>query len=234
MKKYKWTTWAGLSAAAVLAVVLYNAGQTLDIESASDASFTSTNGGTKKTGCGFWSKCDLRAGTSVAATSPPPTPTVVGISSRAVMAGQEPNEKIAFQLDAKGRIVLDEEARLNIEKLYALNEPGERAQKYRDLAQSLPPAASRELTALMARYDSYQEAQLETFPPGQELATASAGLTQLDALHELRVQHFGAEAADGFYRAEEKMQRELLLEMSKDKDKSLTLGQKAEKAQASH
>ncbi len=85
----------------------------------------------------------------------------------------------------------------------------------------------------MARYDSFQEAQLQSFPPGQELESASAGLAQLDGLHELRVQHFGAAAAAGFYGVEEKMQRELLLQMSMDKEKGLTLGQKAEKAQGS-
>lgn len=232
MKKQKWTTWLGLTAAAVLAVTLYIADHTQEIDSTSDASSLLEKAGNKKVECGFWSKCDLRAGTSVAATSPIPTSDVVAITSRAVIAGQEPAEKIMFQINAKGRIVLDEEARLNIEKLYALNEPGERAKKHRDLEQSLPPAASRELTALMARYDSYQEAQLQTYPPGQELSSAAEGLLQLDGLHELRVQHFGAEAAAGFYGAEEKMQRELLVQMSLDKDSGLTLGQKAEKAQS--
>jgi len=228
----------GLSAAALLTVVLYNAdrSQTQHVESIGiDApSSTTTNAGTKKIGCAFWSKCDLTAGTSVAATSATPAPATVTRASRAVMAGQEAEEKIEFQVDAKGRIVLDEQARLNIEKLYALNEPGDRAKKHRDLQESLPPAANRELTALMARYDSYQEAQLQTYPPGQELASAADGLVQLDGLHELRIQHFGVEAAAGFYGAEEKLQRELLVQMSMDQDNGLTLGQKAEKAQASH
>lgn len=223
---------------AALALVLYNAdrSQTQEIESVGiDApSSTPVNAGTKKAGCTFWSKCDLSAGTSVAVPIVAAPPETIGRTSRAVMAGQESAEKIEFQVNAKGNIVLDEQARLNIEKLYALNELGERARKYRELEESLPPAARRELIALMARYDTYQEEQLQRFPPGQELKSAAEGLAHLDGLHELRVQRFGPDAAAGLFGAEEKMQRELLLQMEMDKDSSLTLDQKAEKAQATH
>ena len=220
----KWPMGVGLAAAAVLTVFLYNAdrSQPQDVESIGiDApSSTTANGGAKKSGCAFWSKCDFEnTGTNA---TPASAPENASRRSRAVMAGQEVAEKVEFQIDAKGHIVIDEQARLNLEKLYALNEPGERAKKHRELQESLPPAANRELTALMSRYDTYQEAQLQTFPPGQEVASAAEGLAHLDGLHDLRVQHFGAVAAAGFFGAEEKMQRELLLQMSMNKDKSLT------------
>lgn len=240
MKLTKWPVWVGLTAAAVLTVVLYNADrpQLQGVESVGiDApSYTAVIDSTKKRSCAFWSKCDFaNAATNAApAIASASAPEIAGRRSRAVMAGQEVAEKVEFQVDAKGRIIMDERARLNIEKLYALNEPGERAKKQRELAESLPPAANRELTALMARYETYQEEQLQRFPPGQDLDSAAEGIAHLDALHELRIQRFGPEAAFGLFGAEEKMQRELLIQMSLDKDKTLTLEQKAEKAQALH
>ncbi len=161
-----------------------------------------------------------------------PAQTDVFSSSQEVAAGTEDSEKISFKVDAKGRIVTNEEARLNVEKLFALNTPAERAKKLRLLEESLPPTAARELADLMERYGNYQAAQYQTFPPGQEVVSTDDGLAQLDGLSGLRVQHFGSTVAEGFFGAEETMQRELLQLMSLDKDESLTLEEKAEKAQA--
>ena len=232
-KNPKWLILAVLTVALALTVILYSGDssrpQATDVAVITTPQSPATIEGANKTGCAFWSKCDYVG----VYPSPEPTPATVNNKSLAVTAGKEEVEKVEFQMDAKGNIVVDEQARLNIEKLYALNEPGERAKKHRELEESLPPAANRELTTLMARYDTYQEAQLQAFPPGQELSSAAAGLAQLDALHELRVQHFGATVADGFFGAEEKLQRELLMKMSMDKDRNLTLDQKAARAQSS-
>ncbi len=155
-----------------------------------------------------------------------PVATEPSNRSREVMAGQEPGEKMAFEIDAKGHIVADEDARLNMEKLFALNAPGDRVKKQRELEESLPPAAGRELSALLARYDTYQETQLQTFPPGQEMASPAQGLVQLDGLHELRVQAFGAVVAASLFGAEEKKQRDMLLQMALDQDKNPKLDEK--------
>jgi hypothetical protein len=150
----------------------------------------------------------------------------------AVASGTEDPGKIAFQVDAAGKIVKDEKARLNLEQLYALFTPAEQQQKLQELEQNLPPAAARELAELMDRYKNYSLAQRQTFPPGGELTTVDEGLIELDGLHDLRAKYFGAQAADGFYGEEEKISRELLRLMALEKDQSLTMEEKAEKAQA--
>jgi hypothetical protein len=153
------------------------------------------------------------------------------ISSQEVIAGQEASDKLAFRADSRGRIVTDEEARLNIEKLLALNDAGQLAGKQQVLEDSLPPTAARELADLIERFRGYQAAQGQVLPPGQELASAEDGLIQIDVLHGLRVQHFGPAVAEGFFGAEERLQRELLQLMRLEKDQSLTIEEKAVRAQ---
>jgi hypothetical protein len=139
---------------------------------------------------------------------------------------------IRFQADAKGRMVTNESARLNIEKLFALYSPAERQRKLDELAATLPAAAARDLADLMERYINYDAAQRQTFPPGADLSSPEEGLTVIDGMHNLRVQYFGADVANDFFGKEEKMQRELLKLMTLEKDPSLTIEEKAERAQA--
>jgi lipase chaperone LimK len=84
----------------------------------------------------------------------------------------------------------------------------------------------------MERYVNYDAAQRQTFPPGADLASPEDGLNVIDGMHNLRVQYFGADAANTMYGKEEKVQRELLRLMSLEKDGSLTIEEKAERAQA--
>jgi len=53
-------------------------------------------------------------------------------------------------------------------------------------------------------------------------------------LHSLRESHFGPEIATAFYGNEEKLSRELIELMRLEKDKSLTMSEKADRAQALH
>lgn len=155
-----------------------------------------------------------------------------GVSSKEIMAGQEASDRIAFKLDAGGHIVTDEQARLNIEKLFALNTPEQRTAKQRELEDSLSPGAAREFADLMERYDNYQSASRQALPPGREMTTAEEGINEIEAQHTLRVQYFGADVAAGFFGSEEKVQRELLRLISLEKDQSMSMEEKALKAQA--
>lgn len=138
---------------------------------------------------------------------------------------------IAFRADTHGRIVTDEKARLDLEKLYALYSPVERARKLQELEQTLPPAAAQQLGELMEQYKNFQEAQYQVFPPGREMVSAEEGLAQIDGMHALRVQYFGEQAANAMFGEEEKIQRELYRLMAVETDQSLTLEEKAERAQ---
>src|SRR5262245_25503536 len=135
---------------------------------------------------------------------PPPAP------SESVTDGGEDPSVIRFRVDAKGRIVTNEKARLDLEKLYALYGPAERQKKLEEVSQDLPPAAARQLAELLEQYKNYQEAQYQNFPPGREMVSPEQGLAEMDGMHALRVQYFGAEVTDGFFGEEEKIQRELL------------------------
>jgi hypothetical protein len=147
---------------------------------------------------------------------------------------EDPGEEteIKFQADDNGRLVNSERARLNLEKLYALYTPAERQQKLEELQATLPPAAARDLADMLERYINYDAAQRQTFPPGNDLSSPEEGLNVIDGMHNLRVQYFGADAANSMYGKEEKVQRELLRLMSLEKDGSLTIEEKAERAQA--
>ena len=137
-----------------------------------------------------------------------------------------------FRTDSAGRLITDERARLNIEELVALNDPQELRRKVQELAQTLPPAAGQQLPELVDHYRNYSAAQRQAIPPDQAPTSEQDAITQLETLHALRVQHFGKEVSEGFFGSEEKMQRELIELMRVQNDPSLTLQEKAEKAQA--
>ncbi len=162
-----------------------------------------------------------------------PLTTASTISLDAVPAATDSDEpgKIAFKV-ADGKIVTDEQARLDLEKLYALYTEAEREKKLKELEQELPSSADQHLRELMQQYIHYQTAQYQAVPPGREMTTEAEGLQELDTLHGLQVQYFGEQAANGFYGEEEKISRELLRLMSLEKDLSLTMEEKTERAQA--
>jgi lipase chaperone LimK len=137
-----------------------------------------------------------------------------------------------FRTDSSGQLITDEQARLNIEQLVALNDPAELQRKVQEIAQTLPPAAAQRLPDLVERYRNYSVALRQNVPPDQAPASEQDAVTMLETMHALRVQYFGKEAAEGFFAAEEQKQRQLIELMRLQNDQSLTLQERAEKAQA--
>ncbi len=136
-----------------------------------------------------------------------------------------------FKADEHGNLVLNETTRINIEKLYALNTPEELAEKMRKLATVLPDNAHRQVANLIDYFDKYTRELQEIYPPGVAPETVEDVLVQLKGLHDLRLMHFGADVARAFYADEEKMSLQLVYLMAIEKDKNLSLGEKAQKAQ---
>ena len=95
----------------------------------------------------------------------------------------------------------------------------------------MPGAASAQAGELLDHYDNYQQAQKQAYPPGVAPATEEAALAELDGLHALRVAHFGPVVARALYGEEEEVSRQLVEQMRLEKDQSLTLEEKAERAQ---
>ncbi len=142
--------------------------------------------------------------------------------------------KHPFRVDNAGNLVLDEQTRLNMEALFAQTDRADLLEAQQNATATLPPAAATEAARLLEQYDNYSKAQRQSYPPGIAPATEEAALAELEGLHALRVAHFGPEVARAFFGAEEKITRSLIDLMRLEKDQSLTLPEKAERAQKLH
>jgi lipase chaperone LimK len=136
-----------------------------------------------------------------------------------------------FRIDGTGHLVIDEQTRLNMEALFARTDAADLAKVHEEITQALPPAAAAEASALLERYQNYSKAQRQAYPPGAAPATEEAALAELEGLHALRIAHFGSENAQALYGAEETLTRSLIELMRLEKDQSLTLEEKAARAQ---
>ena len=168
------------------------------------------------------STADIAAAELVTAPPEPTAPTA------------KTDAKNPFRVDASGKLVLDEQTRLNIEALFAETDRAALPEAQQNITSKLPPAAAAEAAALLERYDNYSKAQRQAYPPGIAPATEEAALAELEGLHALRVAHFGPEAAKAFYGSEEQLTRSLIDLMRVEKDQGLTMEEKAERAQRLH
>jgi hypothetical protein len=168
-----------------------------------------------------------------ASSSITPRPRVVSPAPApaGVYDPEQDDGTIAFEADARGDLVTNEKARLDVERLYALYTPAERERKLQEATATLPPAAAQQLRQLMEQYQNYQAAVRQTYPPDREMTAVEQGAAQIDGMHGLRVQFFGEQAAKGMFGDEERTQRQLFALMENEKDPGLTMEEKAERAQ---
>jgi lipase chaperone LimK len=136
-----------------------------------------------------------------------------------------------FRTDDTGKLIIDEQTRLNMEALFARVNPADLPKLHEEITETLPPAAAAEASALLDRYQNYSKAQRQAYPPGAAPATEEAAVAELDGLHALRIAHFGSDIAHALYGAEESLTRSLIELMRLEKDQSLTLEEKAARAQ---
>jgi lipase chaperone LimK len=127
--------------------------------------------------------------------------------------------------------VLDQQTRLNIEALFARTPRDHLAQAKQQAVEPLPAGAAAQATDLLEDYDNYQQAQRQAYPPRVAPATEEAALAELEGLHALRAAHFGAVIARALYGEEEIVARQLIELMRLEKDQSLTMEEKAARAQ---
>ena len=164
------------------------------------------------------------------AVSLPEHPDDSALTSEPEAIVAQTNDK-TFRVNASGRLVLDEQARLNMEALFARTERAQLTEAKQQAIEPLPAAASAQAAELLEHYDNYQQAQRQAYPPGVAPATEEAALAELDGLHALRVAHFGPVVARSLYGEEEAESRQLVELMRLEKDQSLTLEEKAVRAQ---
>jgi len=96
----------------------------------------------------------------------------------------------------------------------------------------LPAAAAARARELIGQYQAYQDAQRQSFPPGQAPLMPEEGLAQLDALQALRATYLGAENARAMFAQDDAVARRLLELMREDTSTSLSMAEKAVRAQA--
>jgi hypothetical protein len=161
-----------------------------------------------------------------AATSP--TPRDEATEQEPVIAQ---NNEQTFRVNESARLVLDEQTRLNMEALFARTGRDSLAEAKQEAIQPLPAGAQAQAAELLEQYDNYQQAQKQTYSPEVAPSTEEAALAELDGLHALRVAHFGPIVARALYGAEEAVARQLVELMRLEKDQSLTMEEKAVRAQ---
>jgi len=171
---------------------------------------------------------------SAEAAPQPDTPARVNVLTplpEQTVTESNPDSTATFRTDSSGNLIIDEQARLNMEALFARTDPADLPAAQENIIRKLPPTAAAEASALLERYQNYSKAQRQAYPPGTAPATEEAALAELDGLHALRVAHFGSDVAHALYGAEEALTRSLIELMRLEKDQGLTMEEKAARAQ---
>lgn len=139
-----------------------------------------------------------------------------------------------FQADTSGNLIKDETARVDIERLLALNERSVALRKLREASAALPPAAQQELRMLFMRYEQYRVAQLQ-YLESANTATEEPSLEvmehELEALSQLRQSYFGSQDSQALFGAEEAATKRLNQLIRTQTDPALPLSRRAEIAQ---
>lgn len=139
-----------------------------------------------------------------------------------------------FRADKQGRLVLDELTKEGFERIVALNERDAAQARVSELSKHLPAGAQRQAEDLYFRYQQYTAALAQAFTPGEQPPGDDAALQQLDTLHALRVEHFGAATAKALFGSDEETARQLILLTRSQDAPDLSHEQKVELAQQTY
>jgi hypothetical protein len=164
--------------------------------------------------------------TSASSTHSPMASNAIDQASQAVNDGE------AFRVSDTGALVLDEQTRVNIERLVAHTDAANLDSEISEQVENLPPIAAQQVRELIERFVHYQQAQRQIQPPDRTPATVDDAIQELHQLHALREAHFGVEVARHFYGQEEAIAREMIELMRLENDQSLTPEEKLQRAQA--
>jgi hypothetical protein len=171
----------------------------------------------------------MPAGTS--AHDPDGEHATAGAAVRSVASPLDSVAPPVLRAGADGRLVLDPQARVDIERVHALYPRDEALARLKDASDGLPAQAQRQVQELYQQYAQYAQALAQAFPPDQSIDTVDEAMRQLQGLHDLRLQHFGADVAEAMYGDEERTSRELIALMKAQNKPGQSLQDKAEAAQ---
>jgi flagellar biosynthesis chaperone FliJ len=139
-------------------------------------------------------------------------------------------EPPTFKADAHGALVMEAQTRVDVERINALYQRDVALAKLEAFSLNLPDTAKRELKDLYQQYAQYAQAVTQTYQPGLSIGTVDEAARQLQGLHDLRQQYFGAERAEALFGQEEKTSQELIALM-RQQSPNLSLEEKAAHAQ---
>lgn len=143
-----------------------------------------------------------------------------------------PSKGGVFELDASGRLRLDERMRLKMENLVVLTPPERLAEALEQELAGLPAQAAAAARDLVARYQGYTTAEKLATPETTAPLVPEEGLAELARLRALRESHFGRETAQRLYGEEEAVTQRLLELMRDDPVPHAPMEEKAMRAQA--
>lgn len=114
-----------------------------------------------------------------------------------------------FKLTPQGRLQVDDQVRLDIERVAALHSRDEALARLDDASRALGEGARREVRVLYEQLVRYEQALATALASEPEQPTLADARRQLQTVKVLRAQHFG-ERADELFGAEEALQQRLL------------------------
>lgn len=136
-----------------------------------------------------------------------------------------------FRATTKGDLAMDQQTRLDVERLHAVFSRDEARTRLESLSADLPAQAQRQLKDLFQQYAQYAQAVAQAFPPEQNNGSMDDATRQFNELRALRRQYFGEVQALALFGEEEKTAQELLELMRQQTDPKLSLQERAEQAQ---
>lgn len=114
-----------------------------------------------------------------------------------------------FKANARGGLLVDAQAGVDMERLNALYERDQALQKIAEATQGLPAQAQREARELQEQHAQYSRALSTAIGAPSESPTLDEARQQLKVLKDLRTQYFG-ERAEALFGQEEALQQRLL------------------------
>lgn len=144
--------------------------------------------------------------------TPESAPAAGGAASGPAASGGSPLANVAppvFRLTPQGRLLVDEQARADIERVAALHGRDEALARLDEATRPLGEAARREARVLYEQMVQYEQALTTALASEPEHPGIADARRQLQLMQALRAQHFGERAGD-LFGAEEALQQRLL------------------------
>jgi lipase chaperone LimK len=143
-------------------------------------------------------------------TAPSPSPRSDSVSEPVAEEAPHTPEASAngeLTLDANGNLALNDDTRVAIEYLIDGSDLEDLDDIGREVTEALPPKAAEQALELMNRFYIYKEAENALRPHDREYTSEDDLAATYDAIHALRIEHFGAAAAESLFGEEERSDR---------------------------